>query len=291
VAAGSRQTLIPDTQGSIVSTLDSASGTLGTTGYGAYGEHPSLTTDGPAYTAQHHDPETSGSAAEESGLYYYRARMYSPTLGRFLQPDPSGSDGSATNLYAYVGNDPVNLADPTGLWALDVNFGGAGVSIGQDTTSVPFWKMRVGLTGAGFFYDPAASIPRGASRAPATECQFCPARSVTWQTVNINAGVDAGPLNWQPYTYDVGTSVEEYGRTGGPPNYYNIPATGDHFDPFYFTSILNPGSTHPKVGLDADLQADFEIGGSIPWPDIRKFFGLGDIPSSLPGTTSSNHRK
>ncbi|MEJ0043280.1 MAG: hypothetical protein WDM81_14145 [Rhizomicrobium sp.] len=86
MSAGSRQTLIPDAQSSIVSRLDSASGALTTAGYGAYGENPSQTTAGPGYTAQRHDPETQPSAAEASGLYYYRARMYSPQLGRFLQP-------------------------------------------------------------------------------------------------------------------------------------------------------------------------------------------------------------
>ncbi|MEJ0043286.1 MAG: RHS repeat-associated core domain-containing protein [Rhizomicrobium sp.] len=40
--------------------------------------------------------------------------MYSPTLGRFLQPDPTGTSGSGTNLYAYVGNDPINRTDPSG---------------------------------------------------------------------------------------------------------------------------------------------------------------------------------
>jgi len=50
----------------------------------------------------------------EASVYNYKARTYSPTLGRFLQTDPIGTDGGI-NLYAYTENDPVNFTDPLGL--------------------------------------------------------------------------------------------------------------------------------------------------------------------------------
>jgi RHS repeat-associated protein len=49
----------------------------------------------------------------ETGLYYVRARYYSPQHGRFLQTDPIGITGGR-NLYAYVNNDPINRTDRYG---------------------------------------------------------------------------------------------------------------------------------------------------------------------------------
>jgi RHS repeat-associated protein len=51
----------------------------------------------------------------EIGLYDLRNRYYSPALGRFLQPDPIGFKGDASNLYRYCGNDWANRTDPMGL--------------------------------------------------------------------------------------------------------------------------------------------------------------------------------
>ena len=48
------------------------------------------------------------------GLYDLRNRFYSPNLGRFLQPDPTGFGGDSTHLYRYSINNPVKYADPAG---------------------------------------------------------------------------------------------------------------------------------------------------------------------------------
>jgi RHS repeat-associated protein len=52
----------------------------------------------------------------EIGLYYNRARYYNPYTGRFLQTDPIGY-GDGMNIYAYCGNNPTVVSDPTGRWA------------------------------------------------------------------------------------------------------------------------------------------------------------------------------
>ena len=59
-----------------------------------------------AYHGHIWDPQT--------GLYSMRARMYAPKWGRFLTQDPIGAAGGA-NLYAFVGNSPLDHWDPFGL--------------------------------------------------------------------------------------------------------------------------------------------------------------------------------
>jgi RHS repeat-associated protein len=53
----------------------------------------------------------------ETQLYYDRARYLDPAIGRFVSEDPIGLHGGV-NLYAFVGNDPVNRSDPSGTTSI-----------------------------------------------------------------------------------------------------------------------------------------------------------------------------
>jgi RHS repeat-associated protein len=76
---------------------------LQTIQYGPFGEK--ISTTGNAnnnalhYTGREEDPDT--------GLIYYRARFYDPSIGRFTSEDPKGF-AAGINFYAYVSNNPIN---------------------------------------------------------------------------------------------------------------------------------------------------------------------------------------
>jgi RHS repeat-associated protein len=104
-ASGWRRALVSDQQGSIIAVADMYGSPVATNAYDEYGI-PGANNQGRfQYTGQAWIPEL--------GMYHYKSRVYSPTLGRFLQVDSIGYEGGI-NLYAYVDNDPVNQEDPTG---------------------------------------------------------------------------------------------------------------------------------------------------------------------------------
>lgn len=62
----------------------------------------------------------------DTGLYYLRARYYDPSIGRFLGRDPI----PFINRYAYVGNNPTNWTDPSGLYLVSHIGAGGGRPVG-----------------------------------------------------------------------------------------------------------------------------------------------------------------
>jgi len=82
------------------------------------------------YTARESDTET--------GLYYYRARYYDPTTGRFIGEDALRFEASS-NFYSYLSNDPTSWLDPSGLCKVDVRYTPVkrlGVTVGYHATII-----------------------------------------------------------------------------------------------------------------------------------------------------------
>jgi RHS repeat-associated protein len=112
--------------------VPTASGTVGASGQAL------------GYTGEHTDP---------TGLVNLRARVYDPSLGRFLQADGvrhSGSGSGGWNRYTYVGNNPVTLTDPTGAKAAVLGpIGGETLSTVQGRMA--HYLLELGyVTGQGF---------------------------------------------------------------------------------------------------------------------------------------------
>jgi RHS repeat-associated protein len=59
----------------------------------------------------------TGQRLDATGLYYYNARYYDATIGRFISPDtiiPYPSDPQSFNRYSYCRNNPLKYIDPSG---------------------------------------------------------------------------------------------------------------------------------------------------------------------------------
>ena len=185
----------------------------------------------------------TGQALDKAtGLYDYWHRWYDPTPGRFLSEDPAASDA---NLYRYVGNNPLNATDPTGLCGYGSESGYRGAGIYDD----PGYSPSVSAAPEPFQFTTSTVKPYN----PPSNTAFVNsllANNIDYQN-NLSA-LASLQKNVPPPAYTVRTPNDAW-----YPRYGDYPGTGSTYDrPL-------PVASEPVFALQSD-EAMFYATSSDP---------------------------
>jgi RHS repeat-associated protein len=253
--------LLGDHLGSTSITADSAGARVAELMYKPWGENRYTFSTTPTtlrFTGQRQESGLGGT----EGLYYYGARWYDPTLGRFAQADsivPGAFNPQSLNRYSYVLNNPLKYTDPTGHMEDDgCNSTGCTIDLPVDSSST--------------------STPN-----PPTGCPIC-------ATAEPTDTPTASPLT---FLTPVPTEEDSIGPT--PPGHYvtvtkvdwsrvdwvdvGIDVLGIAGDLTVAVAMINPIPVAKTVGVAAVGVTSFvEVVGLIK--DLNDFSAAGD-PSDL----------
>jgi RHS repeat-associated protein len=145
-------------------------------------------------------------------LVYLRNRFYSPQLQRFISEDPIGLFGG-TNVYAYVGGDPISRTDPLGLLnpaKAAAAFGNVGIAAFGAAGAMAKYGVAAGTT-------PAAATGVGA---------LPPLALAIWGTWNLKSAIAA----WNRAQQEMHEALCEHWSDASLKNFYGLLPGGTNYD-------------------------------------------------------------
>ncbi len=257
---GSARYLHRDGLGSVTLATDGSNEVLERVSYDAFGEPTFRDAEyGPAESATGNRQLFTGREWEaELGLYNYRARFYAPGVGRFVSPDPIGVSGGL-NLYAYCGNNPVNLVDPFGTEACESDQARedqAAVAAFQQYYN-PYWNNEIS-----FFLNPygvVGPITIGSEKSSGAG--------------NVPAGATGGAHS---HSAELASLEEEHGFGERDEVTLRMLSSGYGIDHAY----LVDGSTRKVLRMDAANGHVSEV-GTIIVPTIPENPSINNLPNWL----------
>lgn len=270
--ASTRRWLITDQLGSIVAVTNDIGAAVAVNKYDEYGSPSSGNAGRFQYTGQ--------AWFSEIGLYHYKSRMYSPTLGRFMEPDPRlFVDGG--NMYNYSGSDPVNRTDPNGTEWIETSWCQGREDTTTDETVHIMCTRQVGMIWVpdwlfgGPLSPPPENLGPGGPGGVSGELPACPkyitinfgySATAFVAVAGLNGGVNGQvniPLNFDWRQIQVGANVQAgwlvglgayvgYGGQVGP-GYSDQPMTSGQGD--FLQAEANAG-WYESVGVSGQISVD-----------------------------------
>jgi RHS repeat-associated protein len=218
--AGQTYHVVTDEVGSPVEVMDRSGAVVKAVTYDAFGNVRS--DSNPAFRLP--IGFAGGLQDPATGLVRFGLRDYEPASGRWTARDPIFFAGGQLDLYAYAGNDPVSLRDPSGLAciggsAYDGIGGGGTVCVTPDGFSI---CAEIGFGfGESFEFNPFEDLSRrGAKLKGEVKLKYGPASTEGGCTIGPCAKVDCkvgakvGPLGLEassdkPGDVDIGKSLKD----------------------------------------------------------------------------------
>ena len=273
--SGNRSWLISDERGSLIAATDVSGNATAINRYDEYGIPAAANSGRFQYTGQVYLPQL--------GMYYYKARMYSTTLGRFMQTDPIGyADG--LNWYAYTHNNPVNGTDPLGTQ--DSGDEQTIVVIGYRYSFAPGAGGSGG--GGGGTSSDSPALTRLNKEAADARRNAPPPVTVDKSCAGVGAASDPKVQAKALQALRLGQTAQQRDPSG--PRYREYGFSGrEYFMQFifgkgYVTGQIKAG-TERNVSIDKGMFDTFDVHAHSD-PDANLGPSTGDIRNTTPGTTT-----